>query len=139
MRRSASGLGLSFCCASAARMNESIGVRAQLDLATVGTSGRVERLKGPPALALETAILEGQPGRPGRASLDPARGWMRLLASRAACPSAASRAGRRAIMSSRTLSSGLPGTTAGPLSPPLNAAAAVLSERFPLCVASPWQ
>ena len=39
-------------------------------------------------------------------------------------------------MSSRTLSSGLPGTTAGPLSPPLNAAAAVDSDRFPLGAAA---
>ena len=102
-----------------------------------GDLGAIERLEGPPSLALEPAILERQPGRPDRAPLDPARGSTATSCFESGLSFCGISGGSPAIMSSRTLSSGFPGTTAGPLSPPLNAAAAVFSDRFPLCVASP--
>ena len=73
-QRAAIGLGAgleSAASRASARMNASIGVRAQLDPWHRGNLGATERLEGPPALALEPAVLERQSGRPDGASLDP--------------------------------------------------------------------
>ena len=54
-------------------MKASIGVRPHAESVTAG-SGAVKRLKRPPWLALETAVREDQPRRPGGTRLDPACG-----------------------------------------------------------------
>ena len=112
-------------------MNASIGVRTQGERGT-GAPGALERLERPPALAFEPAIDEFQPRGPGRAGFDPVADARPLLPWRAAFPSGALRACRRRSFPARRLSSGFPGTIAGPPSPPLNAPEAVASDRLAL-------